>query len=420
MDEKKIIAAYELAKDEFAKIGVDTEKVMEELKNIPISMHCWQTDDVSGFESAGDLTGGIQVTGNYPGKARNIQEVRSDLEKVLSLLPGNHKVNLHAIYGDFSSGKVERNQIDTKHFDSWIDWAKANKVGLDFNATFFSHEKADTNFTLSSKDESIRNYWIEHAKNCRKITAYMGEKLGIPCVHNLWIPDGYKDIPIDRLAHRAILKDSLDEIFATKYDKKYAVDAVESKLFGIGVESYVVGSNEFYTAYAMTQKDVTVCLDAGHFHPTEEIADKLSSILAFKDDVLLHISRGVRWDSDHVVIYDDQLKNIMQQVVRIGVNKVNIALDYFDASINRCGAMVTGMRAGIKALMNAMLEPTSMLCNLENEMKYFERLAYLDEFKFLPVNAVWDYYCYKNNVPSGYEWIKDIVAYQEQVEKTRS
>lgn len=420
MNEKNITAAYELAKEQFASMGIDTDKVLSALANIPISLHCWQTDDVSGFENAGDLTGGIQVTGNFPGKARNIAEVRADLEKALSLIPGTHKVNLHAIYGDFTNGTPERCDIDTCHFDSWIDWAKENNVGLDYNGTFFSHAMADTNFTLSSKDKTIRDYWIEHGKKSRKITQYMGEKLGKTCVHNLWIPDGYKDIPADKFEHRAILKEALDEVYKEKFTSKYAVDAFESKLFGVGVESYTVASNEFVTAYCMSNPDVTVTFDAGHFHPTEEIEDKLSSLLCFKDNLLLHISRGVRWDSDHVVILNDQLKGIMEQVVRLGTDKIFIALDYFDGSINRTGAIVTGMRAGIKALMIAMLQPIACMKKAEDEFKYFERLAIMEESKFLPFDAVWNYYCLKNNVALGCEWIKECSDYQAKVAAERN
>ncbi|MBQ7256824.1 MAG: L-rhamnose isomerase [Abditibacteriota bacterium] len=419
MNTENINKAYELAKEQFASMGIDTEAVISSLEKIPISLHCWQTDDVAGFENAGDLGGGLQVTGNYPGKARNIDEVRADLEKSLSLIPGSHKVNLHAIYGDFSKGQPERCDIDTCHFDSWIDWAKENGVGLDYNGTFFSHPMADTNFTLSSKDKTIRDYWIEHAKKSRKITEYIGEKLGRTCVNNLWIPDGYKDIPADKYAHRAILKEALDEIFKDKYTSKYAIDAFESKLFGVGVESYTVTSNEFVLAYCMSQPDVIVTFDAGHFHPTEEIEDKLSSVLTFKDHILLHISRGVRWDSDHVVILNDQLKGIMEQVVRLGTDKIFIALDYFDGSINRCGAIVTGMRAGIKALMIAMLEPLSLMKKAEDDAQYFERLAIMEEAKFLPFDAVWNYYCMKQDVPCGFDWIKECSDYQTKVAKER-
>ena len=420
MKEKQIQSSYETAKEIYASRGINTDKVVESLEKSKISLHVWQADDVSGFENTEGLSGGIQVTGAYAGKARNIEETQSDVKFALSLVPGKHKVNLHAIYGDFSKYPNDRDQISPENFKIWVDWAKHLNISLDFNPTFFSHKMAESDFTLSSKNETVRNFWIEHGKCSREIAAYMGKELGSPAVNNIWIPDGYKDIPINRLSHRKLLKDSLDQIFSKKYDKKYLKDAVESKLFGLGLESYTVGSHEFYMGYAISNPDIMLCLDAGHFHPTEDIADKISSILLFKDELLLHVSRPVRWDSDHVVIFDDSLRTIMQQIERVGSHKVNIALDYFDGSINRVGAMVLGMRSALKAILSAKLEPVSVLEAYENKCEFFERLAYLEESKFMPVSSVWDYYCLKNNVPPQDMWIDDAVRYQNKVTKDRS
>lgn len=419
MKEKLITASYEIAKEMYSSIGVDTDSVLNKLSRIPISLHCWQSDDVAGFETSADLSGGIQVTGAYPGKARNIKETQDDLKFALSLIPGKHRVNLHSIYGDFSNGIIDRNLIEPSNFDVWLYWAKNLEINLDFNPSFFSHKNADSNFTLSSKDEGIRRFWVEHAKQCRKIAAYIGRNQGSASINNIWIPDGYKDIPIDRYRHRELLKDSLDQIFAVDYSKKYIKDAVESKLFGIGVESYTVGSHEFYMGYVMNNPNLMLCLDAGHFHPTEDISDKLSSVLLFKDEILLHVSRPVRWDSDHVVVCDDTLKAIMQQVARLGAERINIALDYFDGSINRSGAMVLGMRSSIRALLCAYLEPINTLKAYEDKGFYFERLAHLEESKFMPFGSVWDYYCLINNVPAQDMWIDDTVRYQCKLEKER-
>ena len=419
--ENRINKSYELAKDAYAQIGIDTDVVMDKLSKIAISLHCWQGDDVGGFEKVGaELgSGGIQVTGNYPGKARTIDELRADLDKAISLIPGTHKLNLHACYLDNGGKFVERNEIGIEHFQSWIDWAKQNGMGLDFNPTYFSHPKADDGFTLSSNDEGIRKFWIEHGIACRKIAEQMGKQLGSACVTNFWIPDGYKDIPIDRKAPRQRLAKSLDEIFAEKTDSKYALDAVECKLFGIGSESYVVGSHEFYMGYALSRKKL-LCLDAGHFHPTEVISDKISSALSFLDEILLHVSRSVRWDSDHVVILNDELAAIAQEIVRGDyLDRVHIGLDYFDASINRIAAWAIGTRCMIKALLMALLEPIEMLKGFENDGNLTERLAIVEELKTMPFGAVWDYYCLKSNVPAGRDWLKEVKDYETSITSKR-
>jgi L-rhamnose isomerase len=407
--------AYELAKQRYAELGVNTEKAMETLSGIAISLHCWQGDDVGGFDKAQEtLGGGIMATGAYPGKARTADELRMDLEKTLSLIPGKHRLNLHAMYAE-TKGKVERNELAPEHFTTWIDWAKANGLGMDFNGSFFSHPKAESGFTLSSADEQIRKFWIEHGIVCRKIGIAMGKQLGTPCVTNLWIPDGYKDIPVDREAPRRRLKESLDEIFAERLDKSCNLDAVESKLFGIGSESYVVGSHEFYLSYALENKTL-LCLDTGHFHPTEVVSDKISSVLMFLDEILLHVSRGVRWDSDHVVILSDELRAIAQQIVRGDyLQRVHIGLDFFDASINRIAAWVIGTRCMIKALLFALLEPVQMLRELELADNFTERLAMLEELKTMPLGAVWDYYCMKKEVPPAQTWLEEVEAYEKKV-----
>jgi L-rhamnose isomerase len=414
-DAKGIEKAYERAKRQYEDIGVDTEKAMEKLSSIAISLHCWQGDDVGGFDKAQEaLSGGIMATGGYPGKARTADELRMDLEKTLSLIPGKHRLNLHAMYAE-TKGKVERNELAPEHFATWIDWAKENGLGMDFNGTFFSHPKAESGFTLSSADEEIRKFWVEHGMVCRKIGAVMGKQLGTPCVTDVWIPDGYKDVPVDRKAPRWRLKQSLDEIFAESLDKKHNLDAVESKLFGIGSESYVVGSHEFYLSYALENKTL-LCLDTGHFHPTEVVSDKISSVLTFLDEILLHVSRGVRWDSDHVVILSDELRAIAQQIVRGGyLQRVHIGLDFFDASINRIAAWVIGTRCMIKALLLALLEPVEMLRELEIAGNYTARLAMLEELKTFPAGAVWDYYCAKMEVPSAQTWLDDVRAYEKDV-----
>lgn len=418
---KGIEKAYKAARQQYAELGVNTDKAMELLSRIAISLHCWQGDDVGGFERCeGVGSGGILATGAYPGKARTADELRADLKKALGLIPGRHRVNIHAMYAETGAGeKVERNELGPEHFAGWIDWAKENNLGMDFNGTFFSHPKAESGFTLSSGDEGTRRFWVEHGIVCRKIGAHIGKKLGTPCVTNLWIPDGFKDIPVDRKGPRVRLKKSLDEIFAKKISRKFLLDAVESKLFGIGSESYVVGSHEFYMGYAIENK-LLLCLDAGHFHPTEIISDKISSVLTFLDEILLHVSRGVRWDSDHVVILSDELRAIAEEIVRGGyLERVHIALDFFDASINRVSAWVTGTRCMLKAMLIALLEPTAKLRKLEAGGDYTSRLAMLEEIKGLPFGAVWDYYCKRQDVPSGLDWLKEVKNYEASVTNLR-
>lgn len=412
----RIEKAYSIAKEVYAQSGIDTEVVIGKLSKIPVSLHCWQGDDVSGFENPdAGLDGGIMATGNYPGKARNANQLRCDLEKAYSLIPGRHRLNLHSIYAETGGKKIERNQLTAEHFKNWIDWAKQNKLGLDFNPSFFSHPKVSSGFTLASLDKGIRKFWIEHGIACRKIGEQIGKSLGKTCVTNIWIPDGYKDTPVDRKIHRELLKSSLDEILKPKVSKKYNLDAVESKLFGIGSESYVVGSHEFYMGYAV-KNNILLCLDAGHFHPTEVISDKISSVLAFVDEILLHVSRGIRWDSDHVVILSDELQAIAQEIIRGGfADRVHIGLDFFDASINRIAAWVIGTRCMIKALLIAMLEPTDILRKLEKTGDFTSRLAMMEEFKTLPFGAVWDYYCTKSNVPLGSDWLKEVKGYETKV-----
>ena len=409
--------AYALAKEQYAELGIDTDQVLKEMEKVVISLHCWQTDDVGGFETPdAELSGGgIQATGNYPGKAKSIAEMRADLEKVLSLLPGEHRLNLHAIYGDFGGELVDRDQIEVKHYQSWIDWCKKQGIGMDFNASCFSHPKADSGFTLSSKDEETRKFWVEHLKRCREISAEFGKQLGTPCVHNTWIPDGSKDTPIDRNGHRELLKKSLDEAMAVEYPKEHMKDAVESKLFGIGAESMTVGSHDFYLGYAISRNKL-ICLDNGHFHPTEQVGDKISSCLQFVDEVLLHVTRPIRWDSDHVVTLNEDVQLIASEVVRNNFfERVNVGLDFFDASINRIGAYVVGTRAAKKAFMIAMLEPTATIKQMEEAGQNFERLAMLEELKTKPFGAVWDYYCLQNNVPVGEGYIAEIQKYEQEV-----
>lgn len=409
--------AYQLAKEEYAKLGVDTDLVLKRMNDVVISLHCWQTDDVGGFETPNSKLdgGGIQVTGNYPGKATSIEEMRQDLDMVMSLLPGKQRLNLHAIYGEFGGELVDRDQIEVKHFQGWINWAKERAMGLDFNATCFSHPRASDGFTLSSKNEENRQFWVEHVKRCRTIAAEMGKQLGTPCVHNTWIPDGSKDVPIDRNGHRALLKKSLDEAFAIDYPKEHMKDAVESKLFGIGAESMTVGSHDFYLGYAIKNNKL-ICLDNGHFHPTEQIGDKISSCLQFLDEVLLHVTRPVRWDSDHVVTLNEEIQLIASEIVRNNfIRRVNIGLDFFDASVNRIGAYVVGTRATQLAFLIAMLEPTDMLRKLEEEGRNFERLALLEVIKAKPFGAVWDYYCQHNDVPVAESYIDKIQQYEKEV-----
>jgi L-rhamnose isomerase len=419
--DKQIQDAYTLAQERYATLDVDTEKAMETLAQIPISLHCWQGDDVGGFENPeADIGGGLAVTGNYPGKARTANELRRDLDKAYSLIPGSHRLNLHAIYAETRGKKVERDELQPKHFSVWIDWAKENNHGMDFNPTCFAHPKADAGFTLASYDQGIRNFWIEHCIACRKIGEHIGRELGSPCVTNIWIPDGFKDTPANRKTPRLLLKDSLDRILAEKIDPQFNLDAVECKLFGLGSESYVVGSHEFYMGYAITN-NILLCLDAGHFHPTEVISDKISSILAYLDEILLHVSRGVRWDSDHVVTLTDELQAIMQEIVRGDyLNQVHIGLDFFDASINRVAAWVIGTRNTIRALLMALLEPAEQLRKLDIVGDYTARLALLEELKGLPFGAVWDYFCLQQGVPVGISFMDEIRAYEKEELSKRS
>jgi len=412
--ESHIHSAYNLAKERYGAIGVDTEKALAALGKISISLHCWQGDDVGGFENpGGELTGGIAATGNYPGKARTADELRKDLDVVYGLLPGSHRLNLHAIYLE-ADKKVERNAIEPRHFSAWKDWAKANRHGLDFNPTCFSHPKSADGFTLAHRDKGIRRFWIEHCIASRKIGEYFGKELGTPAVTNIWIPDGIKDSPADRQTPRRLLLESLDLVLAEKIDPRYNLDSVEPKLFGIGSESYVVGSMEFYSAYALSRK-ILLTLDSGHFHPTETIADKISSLLIFLDQLLLHVSRGVRWDSDHIVTFNDDLQAMMQEIVRNNaLERVHIGLDYFDGSINRVAAWTIGARNTLRALLNALLEPFDMLKHDEMNGDYSHRLALQEELKVMPAGAVWDYYCLKQGVPVGISFMETIKDYEKR------
>ena len=417
MNKEQIRKSYQLAKEQYAELGVDTDKVLKQMDEVVISLHCWQTDDVGGFEKEGAELGGggIQATGNFPGKAKTIDQMRDDLDKVMSLLPGSQRLNLHAIYGEFGGKKIDRDQIEVSHFQGWINWAKKRKIGLDFNCTCFSHPLADDGFTLSSRNPKIRKFWVEHTKRCRAIAAEMGRQLGTPSVHNIWIPDGSKDTPVDRYTLRKLLKKSLDEIFTIEYPKKYLKDSIESKLFGIGSESMVVGSHDFYLGYAV-QNNTMITLDNGHFHPTEQVGDKISSILLYIDELLLHLTRGVRWDSDHVVTFNDELLLIAQEIVRAkALKRVNIGLDFFDASLNRIGAYVIGTRSAQMAFMYAMLEPFKTLVKFEEEGRTFERLSYLELLKTKPFGAVWDYYCMISKVPAGRDYIEEILNHEKKV-----
>ncbi len=409
---------YEVAKELYAQIGVDTEKAIETLNSITISMNCWQGDDLGGYEiEDGKLSsGGIQATGNYPGRPKTLEQLKADISKTFTLIGGKKKLNLHSIYLNNGGSFVERNKFEPHHYDTWIDFAKKENVGLDFNPTFFSHEKAKGDQTLSSPDKAIRDYWIEHGICCRKIGEYLGKEIGQRCVTDFWMPDGLKDTPIDREAPRMRLKESLDTIFAVDIDKKYNVDAVESKLFGIGTESYVVGSHEFYMAYCQQNKDVMVCLDEGHFHPSEGIHDKLSVLGMFYNEFLLHLSRGVRWDSDHVVILDDELRLIAHDIIAANLlGKANIATDYFDASINRMTAWVVGIRSIQKAFLAALLEPMAKFKQIELEGDYTSRLALTEEMKAMPFGIVYDEFCERNNVPKGMDWLPEVKAYEKSV-----
>ena len=410
---------YASAKEIYASVGVDTDKALETLKKVPISMHCWQGDDVKGFEGAGELSGGIQTTGNYPGRARNFEELKADIKKALSLIPGRHRINLHACYA-LTDGKVDRDQLLPEHFAPWVEFAKEIGVGLDFNPTFFSHPMADSGLTLSSPDENVRNFWIRHGKASRRIAEYLGRELGTTCLCNLWIPDGYKDVPADRLGPRARLKASLDEIYSEKLDPRYIVDSVESKVFGIGVEAYTVGSHEFYMNYAA--KNGLLCLlDNGHYHPTEVVSDKIPSMLLFSDKVALHVTRGIRWDSDHVVVLDDELKEIAKEIVRCdALDRVLIGLDFFDASINRICAWVVGMRNMIKALLNAMLLPNDSLRALQDGSEFSRKRAVTEDLKTLPFGDVWAKYCADSGVDADRAWFEKVAEYERTVLSERA
>lgn len=405
--------AYEIAKEQYAELGVEVDAALAKLQKIAISIHCWQADDVTGFENLGNLGGGgIQATGNYPGKARNIGEVRADIEKVTTLIAGSHRLNLHEIYGDFGGKMVDRNEVEPAHFVSWMQWAKEKGLKLDFNSSSFGHPKSG-DLTLANPDKEIRNFWIEHTKRCRAISEVMGKEQNDPCIMNLWIHDGSKDITVNRLKYRRILEQSLDEIFATEY--KNMKDCIEAKLFGIALESYTVGSYDFYLGYG-AKKQKIVTLDTGHFHLSESIADKISSLLLFTPEIMLHVSRPIRWDSDHVTILNDETTDLAKEIVRAdALDRVHIGLDYFDASINRIGAYVIGIRSTQKAFLQALLEPISLLRQYEENGQYFERLALLEEAKALPWNAVWDYFCLKNNIPVGEDYIKEIQQYEKEV-----
>ena len=408
--------AYRHARDTYARVGVDTEAALARLAGVPISLHCWQGDDVGGFEQSGtELGGGLAVTGNHPGKARTLEELRADLDQAFALIPGQHRLNLHACYADLQGERVERNAYRTEHFQSWIDWCRTRGLGLDFNPTFFAHPLAATGLTLTHPDPAIRQFWIEHAVTCRRIAAEIGRQLGSPCVNNVWIPDGSKDTPADRKTPRLRLEQALDAAFAESFDPAYLLDAVESKLFGLGSEAYVVGSHEFYLGYAIKHQKV-LCLDAGHFHPTETLADKVSSILQFVPRLLLHVSRGVRWDSDHVVLLDDATCAVMEELVWGDfLERAHIGLDYFDASINRVAAWVIGTRNALKALLGALLKPGAKLRECEAAGDFTARLAWMEEAKTLPFGAVWDEWCRREEVPVGVAWLDELQGYERGV-----
>lgn len=415
-EQQRIEQSFALAREQYAALGVDVDQALKQLAGIPISLHCWQGDDVGGFEHVSDsLGGGLAVTGNYPGKARTAGELRADFELALAQIPGQHRFNLHACYAEIAGQRVDRNQLEPSHFQTWIDWARDKKLGIDFNPTYFAHPKAADGFTLTHPDAGIRQFWIEHGIACRKIGAAIGKALGKTCVTNVWIPDGMKDVTVDRKGPRERLKQSLDAIFAAPLDPALNLDAVEAKLFGIGSETYVPGSHEFYMGYAVQNKKL-LCLDAGHFHPTETIADKISSVMLFLDEILLHVSRGIRWDSDHVVILNDDLRAIAEELVRGGfLKRVHIGLDFFDASINRVAAWVIGTRAMIKALLGALLEPLDRMKKCELSGDFTGRLALFEELKTLPMGAVWDYYCLTQGVPVGLAWLDNVRKYEADV-----
>ena len=412
MKEEYVLKAYAIAKERYAALGVDTDKVLEQLQNFHLSMHCWQADDVAGFESAGDLTGGIQATGNYPGKARNLEELQADILKAKSLIPGTHRLNLHEIYGDFGGKFVDRDEVEPKHFQRWIEWGKEHDTKLDFNSTSFSHPKSG-NLSLANPDKGIRDFWIEHTKRCRAIAEEMGKAQDDPCIMNLWVHDGCKEQSVNHFMYRTLLKESLDEIFAKPY--AHMKDCIEGKLFGIGLESFTVGSHDFYTAYAAANGKIPT-IDTGHYHPTESPADKVSALLNFVPELMLHVSRPVRWDSDHVTIMNDPTLELFAEIVRAGaLERVHYGLDYFDGAINRIGAYVIGSRAAQKCMLRALIEPTAKIREYELKGQIFQVLALLEEAKVMPWNAVWDMFCLKNNVPVGDEFIPEIEKYECEV-----
>lgn len=420
-ESKRISQAFRLAEERYAAVGVNVRSAMQRARRIPISLHCWQGDDVGGFENhSTELGGGLAVTGSYPGKARNADELRQDLDQAIALIPGKHRLNLHASYAETGGRRVERTDVEPRHFRGWIQWAQSRGLGLDFNPTYFSHPKAADGFTLAHRDAGIRRFWVEHGIACRRIGAAMGKALGKTCVTNFWIPDGFKDTPADRTAPRERLTESLDQIFQQKINPAHNLDAVECKLFGLGSESYVVGSHEYYLGYALTRQKL-LCLDAGHFHPTETISDKISSVLQWMDAILLHVSRGIRWDSDHVVTLTDDLVAIAQEIIRGGYEKrVHVGLDFFDASINRVAAWVVGTRCMSKALLMACLEPSQRLCACERSGDYTSRLALLEEVKTLPFGAIWDQFCVEAEVPTGLSWLAVVKDYERRVLAGRS
>ena len=407
---------YEVAKEMYAGLGVDTDQALETLKNIPISMHCWQGDDVTGFDHDGPLTGGIQATGDYPGKACTPEELMADIDKVLSFVPGKHKLNLHANYAIFEEGEfADRDKLEPKHFKKWVEFAKERGLGLDFNPTYFSHDKVKDGLTLSSPDEEIRRFWIDHGKACIRISQYFAEELGQPCVMNIWIPDGYKDIPADRLGPRARFKDSLDQILSIDYDREKVLVCLESKVFGIGMESYTVGSSEFTMNYA-AKNGILSLMDNGHYHPTEVVSDKIPSLLLFSDKIALHVTRPVRWDSDHVVLFDDETREIAKEIVRNdALDRVLLALDFFDASINRISAWTVGMRNMQKALLYALLLPNRQMKEMQDQNRFTELMVLQEEIKTYPFGAVWDYFCESQGVPVREEWFKKVQKYENDV-----
>ena len=422
-NEKRITLAYENAKEVYAGYGIDTEKVMEKFEKIPVSIPCWQGDDIIGFETAGaGASGGLMVTGNYPGRPRNPEEYRMDLEKTISYIPGALKVNLHSSYGENYEKDIDRDEYAPRHFKGWVEWAKNNNVGLDMNVTTFSHKYAEDGLTISNPNEEIRSFWVKHMQAVREISEYIGKELNDVCVFNTWVQDGMKDMPANRMKYRELMKQSFDEVFSKKkISEQYVYDALEPKLFAVGVEEYTVGSNDFYLSYhgharAKGIGNTIMNLDLGHFHCEENVADKISAVMVFSDKFMAHITRGIRWDSDHVVLNDDKTNNMMREIVRCGVlDNAFIGTDYFDASINRVAAWTIGTRATKKALLSAMLEPVDMLHNAENNKDFTLRLALMDEFKTLPYNAVWEYYCMSNNIPSNVEWIEDLKQYEKDV-----